>query len=721
MKKSALILLVLLIPAFHALSSGISSKEAAQAALRFMSDRFPSINASGEVAARISETFTVNEQGIPLYYIFNLEPEGWIAMAADDALFPVLAYSCEGSYDQGREAPAFTAWMQQYRDQISYAIKENIPAYPKTMAMWNTLTDTKPWTGDRRPGTRYPGSRILSTVGPLITTTWDQSPWYNEMCPADPAGPGGHCVAGCVPVCMAQVMYYFRWPETGTGSYSYNEPNYGILSANFGETTYRWNQMTNSISHSDPAIAELIYHLGVSCDLQYGPAGSGMYNHKAAYSLRTYFKYSPETQYLFRDSTNMNWDSVLIAHLDRRIPMYYAGWSEPNVSGHAFVCDGYQDSSFFHFNFGWGGSNDGYFYTSDLTPGGNNFNLAQEVVINCFPDTVNYTYPVYCSGNEELTGFVGSFEDGSGPIYPYQPTASCTWLIDPQTSTDSISSLLLTFDRFETQPTDILTVYDGGTVNDPVIGVYSGEQFPSDITSSGDKLLVTFEASGLPGVSGFLAHYSSDQPVWCSGTTTIVADTAEVTDGSYQFDYYNNTLCKWKLESSSGNPLTIWFSSFDTEEGHDFLSVYDLESGDTLAIISGDYTGGSLPDSVTSPSGRMFLIFSTNSSITANGWTIFYPKKSSSGIGEQSELQGISLFPNPVRNILNIRFNGMKSSIITAEILSAQGKVLLTEALVVSGQGSQDQLDVSMLRPGLYMVRLTSETGASRTHKLMVR
>ncbi len=155
--------------------------------------------------------------------------------------------------------------------------------------------------------------------------------------------------------------------------------------------------MTNSVQEQNDAVAELLFHLGVSVDMDYGPTGSGMWNHKAAYSLRTYFNYSPETQYLYRDSTNLDWDSVIVAHLDQKIPMYYAGWSVPNINGHAFIIDGYQTEDYFHFNWGWGGSYDGYFYLDNLVPGGNNFNLAQELVINCYPDTINYSYPYYCS------------------------------------------------------------------------------------------------------------------------------------------------------------------------------------------------------------------------------------------------------------------------------------------------------------------------------------
>ncbi|MFH1296774.1 MAG: C10 family peptidase [Bacteroidota bacterium] len=702
MKRFGFFLLMLCFPAFTVFSARISTEDAARAAIRFMSERMSPVLPSGLFDLQLSETFIIRDQEMPLYYLFNLAPEGWIAIAADDAVFPILAYSFEGSYEESNQAPQFTAWMKQYEDQIRYAILDNVPPYLHTEAMWSRLTDP----GYRMPD---PGSRIFRSVEPLITTHWNQSPWYNELCPADPAGPGGHCVAGCVPVCMAQVMYYFRWPETGTGSYTYTEPNYGVLTANFGATTYKWNEMTNSINRSNLAIAELIYHLGVSCDLQYGPAGSGMYNHKTAYSLQTFFKYSPETQYLYRDSTTLNWDSVLIAHLDRKIPMYYAGWSDPNISGHAFVCDGYQDSCFFHFNFGWGGSSDGYFYSSDLTPGGYNFNLAQEVVINCFPDTVNYTYPVQCSGDMEFTHKVGSFEDGSGPVDDYLPTASCSWLINPQTITDSVSSITLNFDRFDTDPDDFVTVYNGSTTSDPVIGNYSGDQLPPEIVAPGNQLLITFETTGNPPANGFLANYKANLPVWCSGITNIKADTAEISDGSLEFNYYNSTLCKWKVETESGEPLTIYFEYFDTEAGHDFLTIYDLGTGDTLVSLSGEYTSGTLPDSVTSSSGKMFMIFMTNSTVTANGWKLYYPKKPNIGITEKQHIRNLRIYPNPTAGNLNLEFTSANTEEIVVSLHSLDGRMISRYMFSTSAGRNHREYDIREVPPGIYLLQIRSQ------------
>ncbi len=698
MKRFGLVLCIVFFLGFTSIATKVSINNATLVAKQFFSEQFSPDWQSGVAEIVVMESFIIKDQGRPLYYIFNLKPDGWIAVAADDAIFPILAYSFEGVYDETHQAPQFTAWMKQYEDQIKYAIRDNIAPFPKTVAMWNQLTDA---------GYQMPASR--AEVSPLITTHWDQSPWYNEMCPADPPGSSTHCPAGCVPVCMAQVMYYFRWPETGTGSYTYIEPSYGVLTADFGATTYKWNEMTNSINRSNMAIAELIYHLGVSCDLQYSPSGSGMYNHKAAYSLRTYFKYAPETQYLFRDSTTLNWDSVLIAHLDRKIPMYYAGWSVPDTNGHAFVCDGYQDSSFFHFNFGWGGSSDGYFYTSDLTPGGSNFNLAQEVVINCFPDTINYTYPVQCTGDLVFTQKVGSFGDGSGPVEDYLPTANCSWLIDPQTATDSVTSVTLNFDRFATNPVDFITIYDGATMNDPVLGAFSGEFLPPEVTSSGSKMLITFEAGAVPVDNGFLAHYKANLPVWCTGTTTIEADSAEISDGSFDFNYYNNSFCKWKIETESGDPLTIYFDYFDTEADHDYLTIYDLGTSDTLVSLSGKYTSENLPDSVTSPSGRMFLIFLTNSTITSNGWKIYYPKKSNIGIREQNGIRNFQLFPNPASDRVSIRFTSVKASPVQLIILTSDGRTNRETTWEAHSGKNTNEIDLAGLLPGIYLVRITSE------------
>jgi hypothetical protein len=689
----------------------VKIEDAKHAALQFYTEKFNQKNPTDHSSPlHVSGSFVASDEGLPVYYIFNINEKGFVIISAEDAVVPVLAYSFEGIYSEENPAPQFTAWMGQYARQISFARKTEANPFPSTISEWNHLLNSGSSSILQRKG--------ILDVEPMITSNWNQPFPYNQMCPADPAGSNGHAIAGCVPVAMGQIMYYYRWPDHGKGTYTYFDSTYGTQYANFDSTWYRWNNMKNSITTIDSGIAQLLYHLGVSVDLKYGPTGSGMYNHKAAYALRTYFKYSPETSYVYRDSTNLNWDSLIIAHLERKMPLYYAGWSVPNVDGHAFVCDGCQGSDYFHFNFGWSGSDNGYYYLDNLTPGGNNFNLAQELIINIYPDTLNYTYPPYCSGTTSLIYDQGSFTDGSGPARDYIPGADCSWLINPQTATDSISNITLTFDGFETSPGDILTIHDGPDINAPVLGSYSGTTIPSPVTSTGNKMLITFQAPGSNPSSGWSANYSTTEPVWCTGQKMITADTADITDGSLRFNYHNNSLCRWLITPESGKkPLTIYFRSFDSEPVKDILKILDPDSHDTLAVISGHYSPPFLPDSVTSPSGKMFIIFSTNSSVTADGFEFYYPK-SNLGIHETSLFTGYTVFPNPVHDQININFHSEFASHLVITLSDIHGRPLIIKNTFCPSGRNQLTLPVNV-PSGIYLLRVQNEI-TSETYKIVI-
>jgi hypothetical protein len=706
-----------LLPAllFHSgiflLAGGISLPDAGKTAISFLGERISRFRPEGSAEITVQETFTVSMEEMAVYYAINISPSGYVIVSGDDRVKPVLAYSYDSRYDPENLPPQFIAWLKQYALQIRHAVKEDLPASPEIKKEWDRLLSGLPDRELLQGGGK--------SVEPLIFSTWNQNSPYNAFCPADPAGPGGHAYAGCVPTAMGQVMYYYRWPYSGTGSYSYEDPPYGILSVNYDSATYDWNSMSNSAGLENPAIAKLLYHLGVSCDLQYGPDGSGMYNHKAAYALRTFFKYSPETQYVYRDSTTLAWDSILIAHLDRKMPMYYAGWSVPNINGHAFVCDGYQGTDYFHFNFGWGGQADGYFYLDNLTPGGNNFNLAQEVIINCYPDTVNHSYPVYCTGSTELNSLHGSIEDGSGPTKDYQPGSSCSWLIRPVAENDSIKSITLSFNRFETDTAAQVTLYDGATESSPVLAVFSGNSVPPAITGTASSMLITFSPSGSsPGAGGWFATYSSNIPVWCSGMKTIVSDTADFSDGSNQFNYHNNSSCRWRLISASGNPLTIYFRSFDTEPENDFLLIFDPITKDTLAVVSGHYDSTNLPPPVTSVSDTMFLIFITNDSVTARGWEIYYPK-SSAGTGETIPSLHMTIYPNPADNQVRVSWLSPVQSDFRISVWTLQGQLVSSREHRSRPGKNTLALDLSSLSEGIYFIEVQSSGSVAR-QKLVI-
>jgi len=689
----------------------VSEQDAKKAGLNFMNERAGQYRSVPYGIIHITGTHTVKEGNNPVYFIFSLENEGFVIVSAEDDVIPILAYSFEGIYSEENQAPQFTAWMGQYARQISFARRTKAASLPDAAAAWKHLLDP----GNASP----PITKGKLDVEPMTTSNWNQPSPYNEMCPADPAGSNGHAIVGCVPVAMGQIMYYYRWPDHGTGSYTYFDSTYGTQHANFDSTWYKWNNMKDTITKSDSGIAQLLYHLGISVDLKYGPTSSGMYNHKAAYALRTYFKYSPETRYVYRDSTDLDWDSLIIAHLNRKMPLYYAGWSVPNINGHAFVCDGYQGGDYFHFNFGWSGQDNGYYYLNDLTPGGYNFNLAQELIINIYPDTLHYSYPSYCSGESTLAYNQGSLTDGSGPLHNYLPGTDCSWLIDPQTATDSITNITMTFDRFETSLVDLVTVYDGPDTGSPVLGKFSGTTLPSPVSSTGNKMRITFQSVvGVPA-PGWSANYSAKAPVWCSGTKTITADTADITDGSLRFNYYNNSNCRWKIIPESGKkPLTVYFKSFDTEPVNDELTIYDYDSGATLAVISGHYTAPSLPDSVTSPSGKMYLLFSTNSSVTADGFHLYYPK-STIGIIEKPMFTGLKVYPNPVHDLLNMDFRCTGPTRLETTLSSIQGQPLSVKSWNCESGRNQLSIPVLNFPSGIYLLRMQNEV-SNETYKIVI-
>ena len=688
-----LIILVSL-PSIQLAAAGIGSKDAAQVARNFYYER---INRYGSIdynTVSMSLISLAVVDGTPLYYVFRSHDGGFVIVAATSASIPVIAYSYSGHYGESEKPENFTFWMKGYEAQLKDIIVRQLEP---------TLAINEAWahylTNDPSKLSIIRDREVL----PLLTTSWDQGKYYNELCPADPMGEGGHCVVGCVATALGQLMDYFRFPDTGLGSYSYDCPPYGIQSADFGNTTYRWDLMDPSVGHSNLSVAEILYHLGVSVDMVYGPTGSGMYNHKAAYSLRTYFKYMPETQYIFRDSTSMDWDSLIVAHLDKKVPLYYAGWSVPNINGHAFICDGYQSGDYYHFNWGWSGSYDGYFYTDNLNPGGGNYNLAQELVINAVPDTNTYVYPNYCQGRTNFTALSGTIEDGSGPLFNYGNNADCSWLIAAQ---DSINSITLTFLRFQTNPGDIVTVYEGDTITSPILGSFSGDQLPPEVTASGNRMLVTFQSDDSGTAPGFLASFSCELPVYCSGNKLFTAQADTFSDGSGRFDYHNNTQCIWSIVPTGASEVTLYFMEFETQDTLDMVRIYDMQTQELLAEYSGSYAPG-VPDPVTSASGKMLITFITNYSITAPGWTANY-FSNLAGIPEFSGTNKFLIYPNPARRYLTVISKEYTAN-ARLSLMDLTGREVYIKSIDLQGGNLERTVDLGAMGRGVYLLQISND------------
>lgn len=310
---------------------------------------------------------TANNHPTAVYfYVFNILPaKGFVIVAGDDAVMPILGYSGESNFDPGHIPQNAAKWLEGYKKEIAFIVSKNIAAETAIKSQWQRLKTHGTLTINNRPGT-------TTSVNPLVQTKWDQLPYYNALCP-------GGSVTGCVATAMAQVMKYWNYPVTGTGFHSYNPPNngYGTLSANFGSTTYQWAAMPLQLAGANPAVATLMYHAGVSVDMNYSPESSGAYvisaqspvTNCAEYALKTYFGYRNSLQGLERANySETQWVALLKAELDAARPVIYAGFG--NGGGHCFITDGYDNNNFFHFNWGWSGQFDGFFQVNALNPGG---------------------------------------------------------------------------------------------------------------------------------------------------------------------------------------------------------------------------------------------------------------------------------------------------------------------------------------------------------------
>lgn len=376
-----------------------------------------------EITMNLFTTKMVNET--QLYYIFNINAkDGFIIVAADDDVIPVLGYSLEGSWGQTDLPPALIQMLQVFENQISTVIEEQIEGGKEVEELWEkySIFNSNP--------------EKSKSVSPLLTTTWNQNQYYNGQCPMDAAGPGGRAYAGCVAVSMAQVMKFWGHPAQGSGSYSYTHPVYGTLSANFGATTYSYNLMPNAISGANSQIAQLLYHCGVSVSMNYGPYGSapmGTYwDLDITNALKNYFKYSSSAAWDWKNNySTSTWISKLKNELDNGRPLIYYGWDGGSVA-HNFNCDGYNSSNnYFHFNWGWGGWYDGYFPVTNLTPAqGYSFTYYQGAIFNLSP-AQNPT--VYYDFGDAPTNFPTlSANNGACHVVPAQPTVYLGYSVDTE-------------------------------------------------------------------------------------------------------------------------------------------------------------------------------------------------------------------------------------------------------------------------------------------------
>ena len=370
MKRFVLLLTITTAIVCSMQAAHVSETAARQVADQFLSAKALKTTAHGNFSTLRLAYTAENER----FYVFDRGTHGgFVVVAGDDRLPQVLGYGDSGDFSSTALPPAVQYWLEEMNREIAF-----LQAHDNAVA-------------------HHPAKRTQA-VGPLMTTFWDQTEPYNNLCPTYTDGNGNtqHAVTGCVATATAQVMNFHQWPPVGRGSHTYtcnvNNMTLTELSADFSQSEYRWDLMLDyydatSSEESCEAVAKLMSDVGISMDMGYG-SSSGAQETTAMRALKQYFLYSDKCYLLNRDNYNaQEWDQFLVDEISARRPIIYCGYDlSANGGGHAFVLDGFNTEGYFHVNWGWGGTYDGYFVVSSLSPGTSNFKYMQDGMFGVVPE-----------------------------------------------------------------------------------------------------------------------------------------------------------------------------------------------------------------------------------------------------------------------------------------------------------------------------------------------
>ena len=313
----------------------------------------------------------VSDSGIDLIYIYHLNPLGFILVSADDRYDPYIGYSFDSNFKTENIPSNFDFFFNSIKSKIKSNITSNSYQNSINKDRWSKFSDSN-----------YKNTRVRN-VSPLIVAEFDQSGSWNNTLTAET---GFNGPVGCVAVAMSQIMYYWGYPEQGTGSNTYIDSNLGELSVDFSTAFYDFDNMAPTYATNPSRL--LLYHTGVSVNMSYENGGSGAQCQgvypSAQDAMQRYFKYSDDIANADADNIdNINeFSEILKEQLDYSKPILFSGFSDSyGNGGHAWNVDGYQNNSF-HCNWGWGGYNNGYFNLS--TMGG--FDTWQNALIDIIPE-----------------------------------------------------------------------------------------------------------------------------------------------------------------------------------------------------------------------------------------------------------------------------------------------------------------------------------------------
>ena len=316
----------------------------------------------------ISSIEIIKDEESNLIYIFHLDPEGFIMVPADNQAVPDLAFGFDHSFDSEDMPKNLNSLIDLYKTELIGLIDNPADVSDDIVEKWNYyLNDNVQARSDR-------------DVSPLIDAEFDQGGSWNNGIQAEI---GFNGPVGCVAVAMCQIMHYWGYPEHGTGSNYYTENDYGYIEVDFEDAFYDFDNM--AATYATSASQLLLFHAGVSVNMDYDWSGSGAYvtgsYPSAFYAMENFFAYDSDISYEWKSNhTENEYRNIIKNELDYNRPVLSQGYGSGYGGGHAWNFDGYSGNNI-HCNWGWGGSSNGYFNLNSM--GG--FPDDQAVIIGILP------------------------------------------------------------------------------------------------------------------------------------------------------------------------------------------------------------------------------------------------------------------------------------------------------------------------------------------------
>ena len=444
----------------------------------------------------------------PAFYVFNRTSEGgFIIIAGDDAVTPVLAYSYTGKFEVENMPSSLRDWMGYYRAQINWAKEQDIVPSRSITALWDQLQR---------------GTFSDDTEGEVLLSTalWNQDAPYNKLCPNI-----DNVIAptGCVATALAITMKYNRWPDQGSGATcTYTTRTYQRTLSVTYDKVYAWDDMPDVYLEGSytatqaNAVGRLMYHCGVLSQMNYTPQESGAYTPIAARGMVDYMKYDKSLAVLEREwYTNDEWDEILKNELNAGRLVIYGG-SNAKQEGHQFVFDGYRADRY-HVNWGWGGMANGYYLLSTLEPdqqgiGGNTgggFSIGQNAIVGIKKAEIGSSY------RDMLAFFKGT---SGGVTYSGLSTTETDFL--PGTSFDVTAAFIANYGiRNFTGVAALALVDKAGNVKEFISNEYTFSKLEAmnsngSISGSGIGLRCIITQTPEPGDRIWLMYKANDVSTW---------------------------------------------------------------------------------------------------------------------------------------------------------------------------------------------------------------